>query len=354
MYLFTSFVVLSASVAAVVGAPFTFPTPDGFPRPSPAQLAQIQQGAGGTLSNAFLPTSLKSAAITILELLTNNEISEVAFFTELLTNITTNVPGYDAAATAPLERDYLIKAISTIVNQEELHALGAEGILAGAGQPFIAPCQYDFPVSNFKDAILLAQTFTDIALGTVPQVQALFATDGGDEIRNVPLLGSILAQEGQQDGFFRYVQRKTPSAAPYLTGGSASFAFTALQAYIVPGSCPKPLSTINLPTFKPLNIVNKPMAKNMTLLYSVDGRVSCTDQTVVYLSGQNRPLRVPISCNVSTQGGSSKFKADFPFQAGFANGLTIAAVVNGTTGPLTTPNDVAAATVYGPGLIEVD
>ncbi|KAI4137051.1 MAG: hypothetical protein LQ341_005308 [Variospora aurantia] len=351
---FTSFLVLSASVAAVVGAPFTFPTADGFPRPNRTQLAQIQQGAGGTLSNAFLPASLKSAAITILELLTNNEISEVAFFTELLTNITTNVPGYDAAATAPLDRDYLIKAISAIVNQEKLHALGAEGILAGAGQPFIEPCQYDFPVSNFKEAILLAQTFTDIALGTLPQVQVLFATDGGGGIRNVPLLGSILAQEGQQDGFFRSVQQKTPSAAPYLTGGSASFAFTALQAYIVPGSCPKPLSTINLPTFKSLNIVNKPMAKNMTLEYSVDGKVSCKDQSVVYLSGQNRPVRVPIHCNVTTRGESLEFTADFPFQAGFANGLTIAAVVNGTTGPLLDPNAVAEVTVYAPGLIEVN
>lgn len=233
--------------------------------------------------------------------------------------------------------------------------MGARGILAGAGQPLIEPCQYEFPVSNFKDAILLAQTFTDLALGTLPEVQVLFATDGGGAIRNVRLLGSILAQEGQQDGFFRFVQQKTPSAAPYLTGGSASFAFTALQAYIVPGSCPKPLATINLPTFKPLNILTKPMARNMTLEYSVDGAISCKDQSVVYISGQNRPLRVPISCSsVKPRPGGSTFKADFPFQAGFSNGLTISAVVNGTTGQLLDPNEVALVSVYAPGLIEVD
>ncbi|KAL8917532.1 MAG: hypothetical protein Q9208_007893 [Pyrenodesmia sp. 3 TL-2023] len=350
--LLANLVTFAASVTGVVAAPFEFPLPDGFPSPSPAQLDKIEQGAGGTLSSSFLPTSLKSAAVTTLQLLANNELFEVAFFSELVTNITTNVAGYDEAATAPLDREYLIKALSTIVN-EELHALGANGILAGAGQAPIAPCKYDFPVSNFKEAILLAQTFTDIALGTVPAVQALFAADGGDELRNIPLLGSILGQEGEQVGFFRYVQQKTPSAAPFLTGGTASFAFTALQMFIVPDSCPKPLSSIDIPTFEALKIINKPMARNMTLWYAVDGPIDCERQSVVYISGQNLPLTVPISCPVHPRQGMMCFEAEFPFEAGFANGLTIAAVVNGT-GPLLSPDVVAAATVYGPGLIEVD
>ncbi|KAL8718603.1 MAG: hypothetical protein Q9225_004288, partial [Loekoesia sp. 1 TL-2023] len=271
----TNLIILSASVTGIVAVPFKFPLPDGFPSPSPAQLAQIEKGAGGTLASSFLPTSLKSGAVTALELLANNELFEVAFFSELLTNITSNVPGYDAASTAPLDRALLIKSISAIVNQEELHALGANAILAGAKQPPIAPCQYDFPVRNFREAILLAQTFTDIALGTVPVAQALFAADGGEELRNVPLLGSILGQEGEQDGFFRYVQQKTPSAAPFLTGGSLSFAFTALHAFIVPDSCPKPLSSISLTNFQPLNVVTKPSARNMTLVYAVNGPVNC-------------------------------------------------------------------------------
>ncbi|KAL8943581.1 MAG: hypothetical protein Q9211_000935 [Gyalolechia sp. 1 TL-2023] len=351
---FISLVVLSATVlSAPTSTPFKFPTPDGFPNPSPAQLAEIQKGAGGTLSNAFLPASLKSNAITALELLSNNELFEVAFFTELLTNITTDVPGYEAASTAPLDRAYLTKAISAIVNQEELHSIGANAILAGAKQAPIEPCQYDFPVSNFKEAILLAQTVTDIALGTVPVVQSLFASNGGEEIRNVPLLGSILGQEGEQDGFFRYVQGKTPSAAPFLTGGSLSFAFTALHDYIVPDSCPKPLSSIDLPKFVPLNVVTKASAKNMTLVYTVDGPVDCERQSVVYLSGQNSPLAVPISCPVHAEGGLTWFKADFPFESGFANGLTIAAVVTSTEN-LSSADAVAEATVYGPGLIEVN
>lgn len=239
------------------------------------------------------------------------------------------------------------------LQQEELHSIGANAILAGAGQPPIAPCQYDFPVSTFKEAILLAETFTDLALGTVPIVQSLFATDGGDEIRNVVLLGSILGQEAEQDGFFRYVQGKTPSAAPFLTTGALDFAFTALHAFIVPDSCPKPLSTIPLTDFGPLNVVTKASARNMTLVYTVNGPVDCKEQSVVYLSGQNSPLTVPIACPVHSRGGPTWFKAAFPFETGFSNGLTIAAVVNGT-GKLANAGAVADATVYGPGLIVVD
>ena len=48
------------------------------------------------------------------------------------------------------------------------------------------------------------------------------------------------------------------------------------------------------------------------------------------------------------------FKADFPFQsAGFANGLTIAALVKGTES-FESNIAVAEATLNGPGLIEID
>ena len=220
------------------------------------------------------------------------------------------------------------------------------------GQPPTAPCKYTFPATTFSEAILFAETFTDIALGTVPAVQAIFATDGGSEVGFVPLLGSILAQEGEQDGYFRYLQGKTPSAAPYLTGGTASFAFSALQLFIVPGSCPKPLSSIDLPTFKPLAVLTKPEARNMTLEFSVTGTVDKESDSIVYLSGQNFPVTERIF-DVVKRGGATHFKACFPFDLGFANGLTIAALVNGT-GKFFTDEGVASATIYGPGLILVD
>ena len=101
-----------ACISAVAAAPFKFPTPDGFPNSSPAQLLAIQKGAGGFLPNGPLPTALSNDAITFLEFLANNEYFEVALFTELLGNITNNVAGYEAKSIAPLDRDSVIKSIS--------------------------------------------------------------------------------------------------------------------------------------------------------------------------------------------------------------------------------------------------
>ena len=234
-----------------------------------------------------------------------------------------------------------------------MHALGINAILAGAGHKTIKPCEYEFPVTTFKQAILLAQTFTDVVLGTLPKAQAIFAADGGDESPLIQLFGSVLAQEGEQAGFYRYVQKKTPSAAPFLTGGSPSFTFTAIQAFIVNGSCPQPLPDIALTTFGTLTVLTTPEAKNMTLDFSVSGSVSPFNNSIVYLSGQNLPVAVPIS-NVKPVAGAFQFQASFPFESGFANGLTIAALVKGAGTTFNSTDSVAKATVYGPGLIEVD
>lgn len=199
---------------------------------------------------------------------------------------------------------------------------------------------------------MLAQTITDLALSTIPGAEVAFALDGGEEIPLVEVFSSVLGQEAQQDGFYRYAQRKTPSAAPQLTGGSASFAFTALHEFIVPGSCPMPLSNIPLTNFGKLHILTKPQPRNMTLRYEVSGHVDSQHNSVLYISGQNLPVTVPIVAAKYAH-GQTYFSASFPFEEGFANGLTIAAVVNGT-GSLPTYDAVAAATLYGPGLIEID
>ena len=106
----------SAAVASVIAVPFTFPLPDGFPNPTPDQLAIIQQEAGGPLPNGPLPTSLKSTGVTTLQLLATNELFEVAYFSQLLTNVTNNVTGYDVKSIAPLERSYVIDTLTAVVN----------------------------------------------------------------------------------------------------------------------------------------------------------------------------------------------------------------------------------------------
>ena len=226
------------------------------------------------------------------------------------------------------------------------------GILVSGGQKPIEPCKYQFPVQDFLSAITLAQTFTDVVLGTLPVAQAGFAADGGDESGIVPLLGSVIGQEGEQNGFYRFVQKKKPSAAPFLTRGAASFAFTAIQSFIVPNTCPTPLKDINLQTFGALSVLTAPKPHNMVLEFEAAGPVDCKADSVVYLSGQNVPVTVPIKSEPVNKGGKYVFSAEFPFADGFADGLTIAAVVKGT-GNFTDNDAVAAATLFGPGLIEV-
>ena len=53
-------------------------------------------------------------------------------------------------------------------------------------------------MTTLDQSIKLANVFTDVVLGALPQVQALVAGDGGAEAALVPLIGSILAQEGEQ------------------------------------------------------------------------------------------------------------------------------------------------------------
>ena len=224
-----------------------------------------------------------------------------------------------------------------------------------SGETAVTPCEYMFPVSSFLEAITLAQTFTDVVLGTLPEAQAAFAADGGDETGLVPLFGSVIAQEGEQNGFYRFVQKKTASAAPFLTGGSPSFAFTALQMFIVPGSCPADISYLTaagLTTFGPLEVVTTPEAKNMTLEFAAPGNVGPDMNSSLYISGKSLTVTVPSSA-VTSIAGFSHFTADFPFESGFAHGLTIAALVKGTGQTFTSTDAVAAATLFGPGLIEV-
>jgi len=79
--------------------PFVFPNvPNAFPTPGPQELLAIEQQAGGTLSDAPPPPFPGKDGITNLQLIAFNELFEVAFFTELIANITNSVPNYEVDA----------------------------------------------------------------------------------------------------------------------------------------------------------------------------------------------------------------------------------------------------------------
>jgi hypothetical protein len=366
------------SIAAVAGLAVTsfaapiYPLADGFPTPSPEALKAINLDAQGSLSNGKGATNLQDDSITNLQLIALNELFEVAFFTELLYNVTNKVHGYDLGN----GQGYITKALTAVVavrprlpffyppfsvlvlthpQQEKLHTLNANNALKAQVPPRapIEPCQYNFPVTNFKDAIALAATFTDVVMGTLQDVAFKFAANG--DIANVRGVGSTLGQEGEQEGFYRLLQNKIPSALPFLTTSVRDFAFTAIQGFIIPGSCPN-IDQIKLTTFAPLTLITVPKDESQTIEFSFDktkaaGITDFSTLSLVYINQQNLPIVEAITVT-GTSGNTVKASAYFPYSEFQMNGLTIAALAKGNT--FANAGEVAKATVFGPGLIEIN
>lgn len=91
--------------------PFNFPLPNGFPFPNETALEELFTRAGGNFTNAPLAPRFDDDSLTSWKLQAFNEFMEVAFFTQLIQNISTNVSGYDLD---PAMRDYVLFSLETI------------------------------------------------------------------------------------------------------------------------------------------------------------------------------------------------------------------------------------------------
>jgi hypothetical protein len=327
-----------------------FPLSDGFPTPSADQIKGIQQAAFGTLSNAGPPPRISNDGITNLKLIALNELMEVKFYEELVYNVTHKVnKNYDLGYSHP----FVLDSLKAILAQEELHLLNANGALKHFNVAPIEPCKYYFPVNSFQEAIALAATITDAVMGTLQDVNQIFAKNGDDGL--VRGVSAVIGNEGEQEGFFRVLQNKRPSALPFLTTAVRDFAFTAIQGFIVPGSCPN-IDTIPLKTFQPLNVLTKyikPVTQNLQFSFNVAdaGTSDWSKLYVVYINQQNLPV-VKMIQNPVVTGGVLTFVAAFPYDEFEMNGLTIVAITT-NPGPFTTADEVALYTKFGPGLIEL-
>jgi len=373
----------SSSVASTAPSSTVVPfVNDGFPAPSAEQLLAIEELAHGTIPNGPPPppNTISADGITSLEFINFNENFEVAFFSSLLHNITTNVNGFQISDHK--ERDFVIEVITAVLAQEELHAINAALGLKSQGQQPILPCKYKFPTTNFNDAIALAATFTDVVLGTLQDVIEIFA-DNNDNAATRGI-ASVIGQEGEQEGFYRILQNKNliPSSQPFLTTSTRDFAFSALQAFVVPGSCPNE-DLIKLKIFGVLTLDTKvvqPTDQNLMFSFDIASlaqsnilptgfgsansaqwfkgssldltKVDYTTLSVVYINQQNVPVVEPL-LQPKISGTVVSFNAVFPFQEKLLNGLTLAAITVGS-GPFANAQAVANATLFGPALIEVN
>ena len=268
-----------------------------------------------------------------------------------MSNLTNKVPGYDLGA----RQGYVVETIEAIVAQEEMHVLNANGALKHFNQVEIEPCKYNFPaVTDYSSAIALAATFTDLVLGTLQDVSELFARSQDFDL--VRAVSSVLGNEGEQEGFFRAEQKKRPSAQSFLTTATRDFAFTAIQSFVVEGSCPN-IDTIPLKTFKPLTVETKDIkatTQNIAFSFSMRdaGMFEIEQLKLVWLNGQNVPL-VKSFQNVEMKDDRVIFEAEFPFDEFVMEGLTIAAVTMGAD-QFAGAVEAAERTVFGPGIIELD
>jgi hypothetical protein len=91
--------------------PFSFPLSNGFPFPNETALEELFTRAGGNFTNAPLAPRFDDDSLTSWKLQAFNEFMEVAFFTQLIANITDGVAGYELDSSM---RDYVLSSLETI------------------------------------------------------------------------------------------------------------------------------------------------------------------------------------------------------------------------------------------------
>ena len=106
---FRSIIATAILATVIAAAPFIYPLANGFPKVNMTTLEETFKLAGGTTPNVSPPATLTNSGVQTLQLIAANELFEIAYFTELLHNISSGVPGYRAD-------QYIIDSLTAIVN----------------------------------------------------------------------------------------------------------------------------------------------------------------------------------------------------------------------------------------------
>ncbi len=190
----------------------------------------------------------------------------------------------------------------------------------------------------------------------------IFATDKANDI--VRLISSVIGQEGEQNGYYRSTLGSIPSEKPFLTTVPAAFAFSALQLFVVPNSCPFNLSEINLPILPPLATNGGPVAvlepKDQMLSFTANLSDSTKAQQYVnktsglyltYTVGQQIPFSVPAT-NITWANETISFQANFPYKEYVMDGFSHGALT--TTNKSATADAVVDVALAGPAVLQVN
>ncbi|RDW63535.1 hypothetical protein BP6252_11080 [Coleophoma cylindrospora] len=224
----------SAPAAAAPGKPAMGP---------PNLLSQLtaEQAGGGVPGGPPPQTTFSANAIRNFKVANFIEGIESGFFAGALQTL-----NKDPTFTAPSADGKSISNVTTqIAAQELVHKATLEGLLGLAMEPTVPSCTTIFPVADSKDYLAKANVVTSAAIGVIINIlQSLSGTDPN----LISPLSSILSVESQQDAFFRMSGSNTPSASPFNTGLSTTFAYNIALTYVDPRSCPQLPDLVILPS----------------------------------------------------------------------------------------------------------
>ena len=233
-------VALSLLARSVLATPVPLVTGTALP-------SNIAQLAGGGLPNQPATPSISNNAINGFQLANFLENLESAFFQEGLMNYTQWGTG---SQTNGVSNQVVV---SHIAAQEEVHVAAIVGLLQGNGASDVAPCQYNFPVTDEASFLALGNIITSVGIGALLALaNGVSTTDPGLEAT----IASIIPVESRHDAFFRLTANEIPNPTTFETRISAVWAFNLALDFVIPNTCASlPQSLTSLPIFPDLGII---------------------------------------------------------------------------------------------------
>jgi len=300
---------LALAASLVSAAPATIPAvniqhlADGFPAPSPQQLVGIQHIAHGQLSNGAPPPKLSDDTKTSLQLVAFNENFEVSYFRTFLKELD-NPHFIRNIGELRISLEELKVEIKRIIRVEELHSINANNALKKVlkADP-ILPCEYIFPVTDVVAAVKLATRFTLFVVGVLEDVTFQGASNG--DAGFVPGVVAAAADEAGQTGGFNAYLGLAPQTQPFYTRSERNLAFSLLQDFVKPGSCPN-ADQIDLEVFQPLS-ANDPPAHDVDIEFTFSLKQTRADPHVK--RGHASPSYAKVANFKSQYGSDNKWKS---------------------------------------------
>ncbi|KUJ08971.1 uncharacterized protein LY89DRAFT_316684 [Mollisia scopiformis] len=230
--------------------------------------ATADQAGGGVPSGPPPQTSFTPNALQQFRVANFIEGIESGFFAGVLDSLNQDPTFNNASA----DGKSIANVTTQIAAQELVHKATLEGLLGLAMQPAVPACATIFPVKDTNEYLAKANVVTSAAIGVIISiVQSLAASDGPNLLGP---LSSILSVESQQDTFFRMTGSNTPSASPFNTGLSNTFAYNIALTFVDPRSCPQLLPLPILPSLNvtsPVMNATAPATPPTSIAFTVSG-----------------------------------------------------------------------------------